>query len=105
MSQPPPQTLDGAKILEYAVLDESVTFTGKLHLLHDGERVGPVPCLAICRDPHFDELLLLHCDSSWRVLGGQIGNSPEAPSVTTVDEVKRRVEKYYSDVARKWQKI
>ena len=99
----PPELLDSAKVLEYAVVDDSVTFTGKLHLFHDGERVGPVPCLAICRDPNFDELLLLHCDSSWNVLAGQIWNSPGASPVTTVDEVKRRAEIYYSGIGRKWQ--
>ena len=98
----PPRVLDGAQVLEYAILDSSVRFTGKLHLFHGGKRVGPVPCLAICRDPNLKELLLLHCDENWNVLGGEIWNAPDRPPVTTVEEVKVRAENAYAGVTSKW---
>ena len=64
------------RVLEYAIVDSSVQFTGKLHLFHGDTRVGPVPGLAICRDSRMEELLLFHCDENWNVVGGQIWNSP-----------------------------
>lgn len=100
--KPPPRTLDGAQVLEYAIVDASVHFTGRLHLFHGDERVGPVPGLAICRDPQMKELLLLHCDEKWSVVGGQIWNAPDQPPVTTVEEVKSRAENYYSGISSKW---
>ena len=98
----PPRMLDGARVLEYAIIDASVQFTGKLHLFHGEERVGPVPGLAICRDPRMKELLLFHCDSEWNVVGGQIWNAPGQSPVTTVEEVKSRAENYYAGVSSKW---
>lgn len=80
--------MDGATVLEYAIVDDSVTFTGRLHLYHGGKRVGPVPCLAICKNLDMDELLLLHCDTSWSVQGAQIWNAPGKPAVTSVEESK-----------------
>lgn len=98
----PPQVLDNAQVLEYAVVDSSVRFTGALHLYHGDKRVGPVPYLAICRDPNMEELLLFHCDENWNVLGAQIWNAPDRPAVTSVEEVKQRAEKFYSGIMSKW---
>src|SRR5262245_22403310 len=102
MDRPPP-VLDSARVLEFAVVDSSVRFTGALHLYHGGERVGPVPCLAICRDPNVDGLLLFHCDKNWNVLGAQIWNNPDRPVVATVEGVKERAEEYYSGISSKWR--
>ena len=101
----PPQVIDGAIVLEYAILDESVKFTGRLHLHHAGRRVGPVPRLAICKNPDMDELLLFHCDSTWNVQGAQIWNAPDKPPVTSVDEVKRRAEEAYAGLSSKWIRL
>jgi hypothetical protein len=38
----PPPVLDSAHVLQYVVVDESVAFTGKLHLYAGDERVGAV---------------------------------------------------------------
>jgi hypothetical protein len=102
MKRPPP-VLDSARVLEFAVLDESVRFTGKLHLSHGDVRIGAVPGLAICRDPGVDGLLLFHCDENWNVVAAQIWNNPDRPTIATVDEVKERAEKYYSGISSKWQ--
>ena len=101
--KPPPPLLDSAKVLEFAVVDSSVRFTGNLHLFHGGERVGPVPCLAIGRDPAVEGLLLFHCDDDWNVLAAQIWNSPDRAVVATVEEVKQRAEQYYSGISAKWR--
>ena len=99
----PPPVLDRAKVLEYAVVDSSVHFTGALHLYQGNTRVGPVPCLAICRDPGVDGLLLFHCDQYWNVVAAQIWNNPDRPTIATVDEVKDQAEKYYSGISSKWK--
>jgi hypothetical protein len=103
MKRPPP-VLDNAEVLEFAVIDSSVRFTGALHLYHGDVRIGAVPCLAICRDPGADELLLFHCDENWSVVAAQIWNNPDRPIIATVDEVKERAEKYYSGISSRWQR-
>ena len=103
--QGPPPIIDGARVLEYAILDESVSFTGRLQLYHGGQRVGPVPCLAICKNPDMDELLLFHCDSAWNVQGAQIWNAPDKRPVITVEEVKQRAEHAYAGISSKWNKL
>jgi hypothetical protein len=100
----PPAVLDGAEVLEYAIVDDSVRFTGRLHLYHGDNRIGPVPRLAICKDPDMPELLLFHCDSSWNVLGAQIWNSPDVPAITSVDQVKEKAESFYKGISEKWIK-
>jgi hypothetical protein len=48
-SQPPP-IIDSAKVLAYAVLDSTITHTGKAKVYYAGRLVGPVSNLAICRN-------------------------------------------------------
>jgi hypothetical protein len=38
--KPPPRVVDGCQVLECAILDTSVRFTGALHLHRGDERVG-----------------------------------------------------------------
>jgi hypothetical protein len=99
----PPPILDNAEVLEYAIVDASVRYTGSLHLFHGGERVGPAPCLAICRDPAVEGFMLFHCDKDWNVLGAQIWNNPDRPVASTVEDVKQRAEGYYSGISAKWR--
>ncbi len=102
MKRPPP-VLDSAKVLEFAILDESVHFTGTLHLYHGDTRVGAVPGLAICRDPGVEGLLLFHCDENWNVVAAQIWNNPDRATIATVAEVKDKAAKYYSGLSSRWQ--
>src|SRR5438445_13693576 len=74
MSEKPPRVLANARVLEYAVLDESVTYSGHSSLfvgnINEGlKELGPVPCLAIAQDLKTGEIMLLHCDEEWDVLG------------------------------------
>lgn len=104
MRTSPPRILAGAEVLEYAIVDDSVTFTGRLKLFHGDERVGRVARLAICKAPDAPELLVFHCDDEWDIKGIQAWNNPDCPIVTTVEEAKARMESYYSGISIKWKR-
>lgn len=99
----PPPVLAGARVLEYAIVDDSLRFTGELQLYVDGTRLGAVPRLAIGENLDDAELLLLHCDDSWNVLGVQAWNAVAGSIVESVGDVKARAEKYYVGITEKWQ--
>src|SRR3954469_8504493 len=74
MSEKPPPVLGNARVLEYAVLDESVRYSGHSSLFvgianHGLKELGPVPCLAIVEDLKSGEIMLLHCNQEWDLLG------------------------------------
>jgi len=100
--KPPPIIAAGTRVLEYAVVTEPVRFTGNLQLYVDGALLGEVPCLAICESLDSEELLLLHCDDDWNVLGIQAWNTAEGSGVSSVDDVKARAEKYYAGISSQW---
>ena len=100
--KPPPIIAAGARVLEYAVVAKPVRFTGSLQLYVDGALLGEVPRLAICQSLDDDELLLFHCDDDWNVLGMQAWNTAEGSAVSSVEDVKARVEKYYSGICSQW---
>jgi len=75
MSEKPPSVLGDALVLAYAVLEASVTYTGKRPLFvgtpaEGMKELGPVPCLAITEDLETGKILLLHCDQGWE---GEVG--------------------------------
>jgi hypothetical protein len=92
---PPPPVINGARVLEYAVLDEPVTFSGHSGLFVDGKEIEPVPCLAVCQNLEDREILLLHCDREWRVLG--VAAYPSAA------EAKRKAERIYPGLSSRWK--
>ncbi len=89
----PPPALDSAHVLEYAVVDGSMTYRPTLYV--DGLEVGPVPYLAICRNLSDDLLLLFHCDETWAVLGAAGGD--------TIEETKRQAEATYRGISAHWE--
>src|SRR4051812_5672072 len=100
MTAKPPPVLCNARVLEYAVLDGSVTYTGRNPLFvgtgKEGfKELGLVPFLAIAEDLETGEILLLHCDEGWDVLGlaGGYGSLAEA---------KTRAERSYDGLASRW---
>ena len=101
-SNVPPPVLERARVVEYAAVDDTVKFTGALHLFVGGERLGPVPQLAICQDLDDGELLLFHCDNDWNVLGHQAWNSPHGPTLSSVQDVKDRAERFYAGISSHW---
>ena len=100
MIEKPPPVLGNARVLEYAVLDESVTYLGHSSLFAgnftDGlKELGPVPCLAIAQDLKTGEIILMHCDQDWDLLG--LGGRYDS-----IADAKARVERTYHGVSSCW---
>lgn len=93
-SPKPPPLIDCARVLEYAVLDETVTYSGHSSLFRDGKEVGPAPCLAICQDLSDSSVLLLHCSRDWTALG--------VTEYPTVSEARDRAERIYPGLSTRW---
>jgi len=91
----PPGIQDSAKVIAFAVLDESVIYTGKVSMYVDGNLIGPVPKLSICQNPDEDDYLLFYCDECWEVLAAAGGDS--------IEQVKEMAEKAYAGISSKWQ--
>lgn len=98
----PPPVLAGTRVLEYAIVDESVIFTGRLQLYSDSELLGPLPRLAICQTFDSDELLLFYCNDGWETLGVEAWNGPDDGQTGSIEDVKRSAENYYSGISSRW---
>ena len=97
MIEQPPPVLDCARVIEYAEVDASVRYTGRITVYVDGKELGPVPRLAICENmDDASDLLLFYCDREWNVLGAGGGPSLEA--------VRETAERAYSGISAKWLK-
>jgi hypothetical protein len=98
LSHSPPPVLDSAQVIEYAVLDRTVRWTGTQVLFVNGKLQGAVPRLAICKTlfGNSNEYFIFHCDKKWNVLGVS-----EAP---TVRECKQRAEQWYDGLSALWVK-
>lgn len=81
----------------YAILDESVKFTGRAVVMVGAQVIDPVPRLAICHNLYDDGILLFLCDNDWNVLG--------AGDYGTVENAKARAENAYAGASTKWQKF
>lgn len=95
-STAPPPVLDMARVIAYAIVDSSVVWTGRQTLFVGGQLLGAVPKLALCRNlnPSDTDILLLHCNSEWHVLG--------ASGAKTLEEAKARAERAYQGTTSKW---
>src|SRR5262249_17431985 len=89
----PPGILFGGRVLEYAVLDDRAAYSGHSYLFVDGKELGPVPRLAICQSAE-GEILLIHCDDEWAVLG--------VAQFASIAEAKKRAERTYPGVTACW---
>jgi ClpX C4-type zinc finger len=98
-SDAPPPVLDGARVLAYAVLDESVQWTGRQILLVGDKELGPVPRLALCQNVSGDlkDILVFHCSNEWEVLG--------VSGSKTLDAAKASAERAYRGVSAKWNEM
>jgi len=92
--RPPLPTLAGALVLEYAILDGRVTYSGHSNLFVDGNEIGPAARVAIGQELNEAHVLLFHCDSDWVVLG-----VAEYPSL---EEAKIRAERVYRGLSKCW---
>ena len=92
----PPFVLNSARVLVYANVDTTVSHTGRIEVYVDGERLPPVPCLAICENlSHEGDFLLCYCTEGWDVLG--VG------SYDSLDVAKQSAEVAYAGISKKWQ--
>jgi ATP adenylyltransferase len=97
---PPPRiiTLDDSRMLEYALLNESVGFNSGHGLMFvDGKEIGRVPLLAICQSNNDAEFTLYYCDIDWN----PIGVAPHR----TVEDAKRKAESIYPGSNACWEKL
>ncbi len=95
MNRPPP-TLDCARVIEYAITDESVTFEQRYTLNVGGEWLGEVANLAICQNFDETEFMVFHCNRKWEVLGVAAGYG-------SVQAAKERTERSYHGITAKWK--
>jgi ClpX C4-type zinc finger protein len=95
-SDSPPPVLDRARVIAYAVLDDSVQWTGRQKLFVGGKELGPVPRLALCQnvEGNLKDILVFHCNDEWDVLGVSGGKTLEA--------AKASAERAYRGVGAKW---
>ncbi len=92
----PPPALDWARVIAYAFVDADVKWTGRQCLIVGGEKLGPVPRLAICKNifGELKDFLLFHCNEKWEVVG--IAGAP------TIEELCTRAEGWYAGMTEKW---
>ena len=96
MPSAPPPALDSARVIAYAIVDDSVKWTGRQKLFHDGKEIGPVPCLALCQNVWGDWKVIhvFHCDEDWEVLASGGGE--------TIEEAQASTEAAYRGISAKW---
>jgi hypothetical protein len=90
----PPPLIGTARLLEYAIVDRSIMFTGSQRLYVDGELLGRVPRLAICQEMSSGDTLLFRCDRNWNVLA--------VSGSGTAAQVKATAERAYEGLSKKW---
>jgi hypothetical protein len=95
--EPPPPVIGNARVIAYAIVDESVTWTGRQALYRDGKEVGPVPCIALMQDMEgkIMDTIILHCDSEWEVVA--------VSGAKTFEDAKARVERAYNGINQRWR--
>jgi hypothetical protein len=82
-------------VIEYATVDDTVTFEQRHTLNVGGEWLGEVPNLAICQNLDETQFMVFHCDRDWNVLGVAAG-------FTSTGDAKAKTERSYRGVAAKW---
>ena len=91
----PPPVLCGARVLAYALADDTVTYVERNLNFVGGRLLGRVPRLVICQDLGDSEIMIIHCDDTWD-LRGIFGG------FNSVEEAKCRTERSYRGLLEKW---
>jgi hypothetical protein len=95
-SPEPPPALCSERVLHYAVLDESVGYIAGHRLKSfDGEEMGKVPCLAICKGKETTKFTTYCCERDWEPLA-------VVSASDTVETAKGRAERIYPGSSAKW---
>ncbi len=98
LNEPLP-VIHSARVLCYAVNDDSVHYTDRIEL-HAGvdskfKRVGEMPLLVISRNyVKPQDILLFFCNSEWEPQG--------TIAFDSVDEAKQKAERGYEGISHKW---
>jgi hypothetical protein len=95
MEKPPVTLFYPSYVVEYAVVDSTVTFMDKKTLNVGGEWLGEVPYLAICKNIKTSEFHLSHCSSEWEDLCS-------VETEDTLEKIKKVAEKHYKGISSKW---
>lgn len=93
-SNTPPPILDGARLLVYAVIDDSVIYNSRSTLYVDGKLLGAVPRLAIGQPSDTEQVLLFFCDEKWNSLG--------MVECTSLADAQKRAESEYHGISKNW---
>ncbi len=92
----PPERIDGAQVVAYAVLDHECRSTGRCVHRHGEKRLGPFAALAIATYDGEGCYYLLYCDQNWTCVADTYHDS--------VEGTMRQAESEYKGVAGKWTK-
>ena len=98
MRKQPPPTISSARVLSFAFNDSLVEFTDQLNLKVNGQRLGEVSSLAICREQHGESnFILVFCDEDWENRGVIL--------VDSVADGKSLAEKSYKGIGERWIEV
>jgi hypothetical protein len=93
---PPPPAIGSDRLLHYAILDASVRCESGHGLLYvDGQEIGKIPCLAICRSRNSSDVVLYYCESDWNSIAVSVHDS--------VPSAKRRADRIYPGSSTFWR--
>ncbi len=84
-------------VVEFAIVDSSVTYTDRGNLNVGGEWLGEVPKLAICKEYAKETYFLAHCDNDWNILC-------LVEERQTIAGIKEIAESHYRGIKAKWIK-
>jgi len=92
----PPIVIGSDRVIAYAIVDKSVKFSGKKRLFIEGNLLGEVPNVAICKslNKELKDYLILYCDKKWSMLG--VAGAP------TFSEAVKEAERCYQGIAKKF---
>jgi hypothetical protein len=94
-SAPPPFIcVNDRFLLQYAILNDSMSYSGKSLVSVGRKEVGWVPCLAICQDKDSPSVTLYFCDSDWNLIA--------VVGCGTVERGKNITERMYPGVLALW---
>ena len=96
MMEQPPVMLDGARVIEFAVLDSTATRAGHGSVVVEGVSLDPgIACrLVIAENPVEEGVFLLHCNDRWETLA--------AGHYDRLEAARASAEHAYSGVAVRW---
>ena len=89
--------LDGARVLQFAIVDEAVVPTGRTTHRIEDEVLGPASGLAIARYDGDEQYYLFYCDRAWQVVTDTCH--------PTLDLALEQAEFEYRGIADRWQRL